>query len=154
MVKGLAKAVIVGNVTQDPELRTTTSGSKVCSFSIAVNRSYKSATGENREQVSYINCVAWSKAAEVIAQYIKKGSPLLVSGRLDQRSWEDKNTGQKRSTVEVTVEDFTFLGGDRNAENTSNDSSNTASSAANNTEDVIPEDIPDGEEVNLEDIPF
>ena len=92
-MRGFSKAIIAGNVTRDPEMRTTPSGSQVCSFAIAVNRSYKDSSGAQQDQVSYLDCVAWGKSAEIISQYIKKGSQLLVSGRLEQRSWEDKNRG-------------------------------------------------------------
>ena len=110
MARGFSKAIIVGNITRDPELRSTPSGAQVCGFSVAVNRNYKDSSGANQESVSFIDCSAWGKAAEIIAQYAKKGSGILVSGRLEQRSWEDKE-GQKRSRVEIVVEDFNFVGG-------------------------------------------
>ena len=108
-MRGFSKAIITGNLTRDPELRSTTSGSSVCSFSVAVNRVYRGADGENKEEVSFIDCLAWGKLGEMIAQYAKKGSGVLVSGRLNQRSWEDKN-GNKRSSVEIVAEDFNFVG--------------------------------------------
>lgn len=111
MAKGFNKVILMGNLTRDPETRTTTSGQNVTNFSLAVSRSWKGQDGQTQEQVSYINCVAWAKTGEIIAQYMSKGSPILVSGRLEQRSWEDKESGQKRSTVEVIVEDFNFVGG-------------------------------------------
>ena len=116
-MRGFSKAIIAGNVTRDPEMRTTPSGSQVCSFAIAVNRSYKDSSGAQQDQVSYLDCVAWGKSAEIISQYIKKGSQLLVSGRLEQRSWEDKNSGQRRSRTEIVVEDFSFIGGNNNGGN-------------------------------------
>ena len=91
-------------------MRTTPSGASVCSFSVAVNRVYKDASGTQKEDVSFIDCSAWGALGNMIGQYAKKGSAVLVSGRLDQRSWEDKNTGQKRSRVEIVVEDFNFIG--------------------------------------------
>lgn len=109
-MRGFSKAIITGNLTRDPEQRTTPSGAKLCSFSVAVNRAYRDANGNNQETVSYFDCVAWSRTADTICQYAKKGSAILVSGRLEQRSWEDKQTGQKRSRVEIVVEDFNFLG--------------------------------------------
>ena len=108
MARGFSKAIIVGNITRDPELRSTPSGAQVCSFSVAVNRNYKDSSGANQESVSFIDCTAWGRAGEIIAQYAKKGSGILVSGRLEQRSWEDKE-GQKRSRVEIVVEDFNLL---------------------------------------------
>lgn len=154
MARGFSKAIICGNITRDPELRSTPSGAKVCSFSVAVNRTYRDANGANQESVSFIDCSAWGKAAEILEQYAKKGTGILVSGRLDQRSWEDKNSGQKRSRVEIVVEDFNFLGGNGAGADGGN---SRASAGANSSDgaDVVPDDIPDdGSEVALDDIPF
>ena len=145
MARGFSKAIITGNITRDPELRTTPSGSQVCSFSVAVNRNYKDSSGESKEDVSFIDCSAWGKAAEIISQYAKKGTGILVSGRLDQRSWE--KDGQKHSRVEIVVEDFNFLGG------SSNSGSTGSPNNASNNEENAPTDIPD-EPINLDDIPF
>lgn len=162
-MRGFSKAIIVGNVTRDPEMRTTPSGSQVCSFAIAVNRSYKDSSGAQQDQVSYLDCVAWGKSAEIISQYIKKGSQLLVSGRLEQRSWEDKNSGQRRSRTEIVVEDFSFIGGNNNGGNGGGSygggSRGGGSKAAAATEDVdtgsdiVPDDVPD-DQINLDEIPF
>lgn len=151
-MRGFSKAIITGNLTRDPELRTTPSGASVCGFTVAVNRTYKDVSGGQREDVSFIDCSAWGKVGETIAQYAKKGTGVLVSGRLDQRSWEDKNTGQKRSRVEIVVEDFNFMGS-----GSSNNSSNFASTASAGT-DAAPaaEDRPveDEPEIDLSDVPF
>ncbi len=147
MARGFSKVIIVGNITRDPELRTTPSGTQVCGFSVAVNRNYKDNSGEQKENVSFFDCSAWGKSGEIIAQYAKKGSGILVSGRLEQRSWEDKE-GQKRSRVEIVVEDFNFVGG---ANGDGGNSGSSKSSAASS--DVAPDDI--GEEpIDLSDIPF
>ena len=108
MAKGFNKVTIMGNLTRDPELRTTPTGQSVAGFTLAINRTWKNANGEQQEAVDYIDCNAWGKAGEIIAQYMQKGRALLVSGRLQQRSWEQD--GQKRSKVEVVVEDFNFIG--------------------------------------------
>ena len=160
-MRGFSKAIIAGNVTRDPEMRTTPSGSQVCSFAIAVNRSYKDSSGAQQDQVSYLDCVAWGKSAEIISQYIKKGSQLLVSGRLEQRSWEDKNSGQRRSRTEIVVEDFSFIGGNNGGNGGSSYSggSRGGSKAAAATEeidtgsDIVPDDVPD-DQINLDEIPF
>lgn len=149
-MRGFSKAIITGNLTRDPELRTTPNGASVCSFSVAVNRTYRDSNGEQKEDVSFIDCSAWGKLGEMINQYAKKGSGVLVSGRLDQRSWEDKTTGQKRSRVEIVVEDFNFTGGARDNGGSSN--SNFGSSEPVSASD-IPDDIPD-EEIDLSDVPF
>ena len=146
-MRGFSKAIITGNLTRDPELRTTPNGANVCSFSVAVNRTYRDSNGEQKEDVSFIDCSAWGKLGEMINQYAKKGSGVLVSGRLDQRSWEDKNTGQKRSRVEVVVEDFNFLTGMERGDN----AGKGADAAAE--PEVVPDDIPE-EPIDLSEIPF
>ena len=146
MARGFSKVIIVGNITRDPELRSTPSGTQVCGFSVAVNRNYRDGSGEQKENVSFFDCSAWGKSGELIAQYAKKGSGILVSGRLEQRSWEDKE-GQKRSRVEIVVEDFNFIGG----VNGGDGGSKGASSAA--ATDVAPDDITD-EPIDLSEIPF
>ncbi len=145
-MRGFSKAIITGNLTRDPELRTTPNGSSVCSFSVAVNRVYRDSAGNQQEDVSFIDCSAWGKLGEMIGQYAKKGSGVLVSGRLDQRSWEDKNSGSKRSRVEIVVEDFNFLTANNDRDG------GKAVSAKEEPADVIPEDVPD--EIDLSEIPF
>ena len=145
-MRGFSKAIITGNLTRDPELRTTPNGASVCSFSVAVNRVYRDSNGEQKEDVSFIDCSAWGKLGEMINSYAKKGSGVLVSGRLDQRSWEDKTSGQKRSRVEIVVEDFNFTGAAREA-------GSASASSANDMPADIPDDIPD-EEIDLSDVPF
>jgi single-strand DNA-binding protein len=150
MARGFSKAIIVGNITRDPELRSTPSGAQVCGFSVAVNRTYKDNSGANQESVSFIDCSAWGRAGEIIAQYAKKGSGILVSGRLEQRSWEDKE-GQKRSRVEIVVEDFNFVGG--NGDGGASGGSRSGSSSAAAAADVAPDDISD-DPIDLSEIPF
>ena len=152
MARGFSKVIIVGNVTRDPELRSTPSGTQVCSFSVAVNRSYKDNSGSQVENVSFFDCSAWGKQGETIAQYVKKGSGILVSGRLEQRSWEDKE-GQKRSRVEIVVEDFNFIGGGDGGSYEGSSSRSKSSSKASASDDVAPDDISD-EPIDLSEIPF
>jgi single-strand DNA-binding protein len=111
MASDLNKAILIGRLTRDPELRYTQGGTSVCSFSIANNRTYVSA-GEKKEQVSFFNCVAWAKTGEVIAEYCKKGQRIGIEGRLQQRSWDDQE-GKKRQTVEIVVDNFQFLSAPR-----------------------------------------
>lgn len=156
MAKGFNKVVVLGNLTRDPELRSTPNGQNVASFSLAVNRSWKNASGETQEAVDYFDCVAWGKAGELISQYMQKGRAILVSGRLSSRSWEQD--GQKRSKVEVVVEDFNFIGeGGGNGGGSRGDSAPAAKSSApaskKSDEEVVIEDI-DDEPVDLSDIPF
>ncbi len=154
-MRGFNKVVLMGNLTRDPELRTTPTGQTVCSFSLAINRTWKNQSGEQQEAVDYIDCTVWGKPAEIINQYMKKGSGILVSGRLQQRSWEQE--GQKRSKVEVLVEDFNFVGGAGEGGGSSGYSpaQNTSSAPASSKkkDEATAEDIGD-EPINLDDIPF
>jgi single-strand DNA-binding protein len=157
MAKGFNKVILMGNLTRDPETRTTPSGQSVTGFGLAVNRTWRSADGNQQESVSFIDCVAWGKTGEIIAQYMQRGRALLVSGRLDQRSWEQD--GNKRSKVEVIVEDFNFVGGGDGGGSAGGGSQPAAStpssskSSSKKKDDVVIEDIGD-EPINLDDIPF
>lgn len=103
------KVILAGNLTRDPEVRYTPKGSAVARLSLAVNRTYTTETGEKKEEVSFVEVDAWGRQAEVIAQYMKKGRPILIEGRLKQDTWEDKNTHQKQSKLKVVLEGFTFI---------------------------------------------
>ena len=155
MAKGFNKVILMGNLTRDVEMRTTQSGQSVANFSLAVTRSWRDQNGQQQDQTSFINCVAWGKPGEIIAQYVQKGAPLLVSGRLDQRSYEDKD-GNKRTAVEVVVEDFNFVGSGRGGDDSSapRPSNNSSSSSSNSkAQDVVIEDI-DDKPIDLSEIPF
>ncbi len=108
------KVILLGNLTRDPELRYTPSGAPVCNFDLAVNRSYTTQGGERRDETCFITIVVWSKQAETCGQYLAKGRPVLVEGRLQQRSWETPE-GQKRSKHEVVADRVQFLGSRRDA---------------------------------------
>jgi len=103
------KVILAGNLTRDPELRYTPQGRAVARITLAVNRTWKNETGETKEEVSFVDVDVWGRQAEVISQYMKKGRPLLVEGRLKQDTWEDKNTNQKQSKLKVVLEGFTFI---------------------------------------------
>lgn len=105
----LNKVILVGNLTRDPELKYTPSGTAVVNLGLAVNRRY-TVNGEKREEVLFITCVAWGKTAEACGEYLHKGSSVLVEGRLQSREWETKD-GQKRTVIEVTTEFVQFLDG-------------------------------------------
>src|SRR3990167_9710926 len=109
MARSFNQVILMGNLTRDPELRTTPNGTSVCSFSLALNRSYRSSDGEWQEATDFIDIVAWGPLGERVAQYLSKGRAALVNGRLQSRSWDQD--GQKRSKVEVVANDVTFLGG-------------------------------------------
>jgi single-strand DNA-binding protein len=103
------KVLLIGNLTKDPELRYTPQGVAVVNLRLAVNRKFKDKNQEWKDEVCFITVVAWDKQAETCNQYLHKGSPIFVEGRLQSRSWED-NSGQKRNAVEVRAERVQFLG--------------------------------------------
>ncbi|HEB12206.1 MAG TPA: single-stranded DNA-binding protein [Actinobacteria bacterium] len=105
----LNRVVLIGNLTRDPELRFTPNGSPVANIGLAVNRTYTNKQGEKVQSVDFFTVVVWAKLAELCAEYLKKGSPIAVEGRLQSRSWE-KEDGTKRSVVEVVGENVQFLG--------------------------------------------
>ncbi len=101
---------LTGNLVRDPELRYTPKGTAVCNLSVAVNRQWKSESGEKQEEAAFVEVTAWGKTGETIAQYFKKGSKILLAGRLKQETWDDKDTGKKRSKIVVVAEQFWFQG--------------------------------------------
>lgn len=162
MARSFNQVILMGNLTRDPELRQTPNGQNVCSFSLALNRSYKGADGTWQEATDYIDVVAWGPLGERVAQYLSKGRPCLVNGRLQSRSWE--SDGQKRSKVEVNAQDVTFLGGGEGGgsngggggyqrSDSDGGSSKPAPSSTKKKDDVVIEDI-GNEPINLDDIPF
>jgi single-strand DNA-binding protein len=105
------KVILLGNLTRDPEVRYTPKGSAVCDLGIAVNRQYTLDSGEKREEVTYVDVVLWSRLAEIAGEYLKKGRPIFIEGRLQMDSWEDKQSGQKRTKLRVIGETMQLLGG-------------------------------------------
>ncbi|KPK80106.1 MAG: hypothetical protein AMS25_10330 [Gemmatimonas sp. SM23_52] len=110
MSRSVNKAIIIGNLGNDPEIRTTPSGTRVATMSVATNRRWVSRTGENQEETQWHRVVAWDKLAEIAEQYLKKGDRLFVEGRIQYRQWEDQN-GQKRYSTEIVANDMVMLGG-------------------------------------------
>jgi len=103
------KVLLVGNLTRDPELKHTPSNQAVAAIGIAVNRQYTTKDGEKREETTFVDCEAWGRQAEVMAQYLAKGRPVLIEGRLKLDQWQDQN-GNNRSKLKVVIENFQFLG--------------------------------------------
>ncbi len=154
MARSLNQVILMGNLTRDPELRQTPNGQNVCSFSLALNRSYKDQhSDEWKEVTDYIDVVAWGPLGERVAEYLSKGRRALVQGRLQSRSWEQD--GQKRSKVEVLASDVTFLDSRGGSDNNEGGNTPEAKSVSSNNskKDVVIEDIGD-EPINLDDIPF
>lgn len=148
----LNKAILIGNLTRDPELRSLPSGIKVCSFSLATNRVWKDKSGARQESVDYHNVVVFGRQAETVAQYMKKGSSILVEGRMQTRSWEDKNSGEKKYRTEV-IADRTQFGPKSSLASLANSNGATSQNTKPNDEELDSIEYPE-EDINPEDIPF
>ena len=107
----LNKVLLLGNVTRDPEVRYTPKGSAVCDLGVAVNRTYTTDSGEKREEVTFVDVTLWGRTAEVASEYLKKGRPVFIEGRLQMDTWDDKQTGQKRTRLRVVADNMQLLGG-------------------------------------------
>ena len=143
MAKSINQVILMGRLTRDPEMRTTTSGKSITSFSLAVDR------GGQSEQTDFFDVTAWEKLAELVNQYLSKGRRCLVQGRLQQDSWDDKETGKKRSKIVVVATDVTFLDGPSDGQSGSQGSSK----GSQTSNDVTPQDI-DDKPIDLSEIPF
>lgn len=146
MAKSINQVIIMGRLTRDPEMRTTTTGKTIASFSLAVDRQ-----GQD-DQADFFDVTAWEKLGELVNQYLSKGRRCLVQGRLRQDSWDDKETGKKRTRIEVVATDVTFLDGPNGGEGAPSGSSATSAPARKNN-DVAPSDI-DDTPIDLSEIPF
>ncbi|MBP6884097.1 MAG: single-stranded DNA-binding protein [Candidatus Pacebacteria bacterium] len=151
----LNKAMLIGNLTRDPELKSLPSGIKVCSFSIATNRVWKDKNGAKQESADYHNVVVFGRQAETVAQYMKKGSSIMVEGRMQTRSWDDKNSGEKKYRTEVIAERTQF--GPRAGATSGGGAPSMGSKAPSGGDqgggDVDAIEYPE-EDINPEDIPF
>jgi single-strand DNA-binding protein len=105
------KVMLIGNLTRDPEIKYTPKGTAIADIGLAVNRNYTTDSGEKREEVTFIDVTLWGRVAEIVGEYCKKGRPLFVEGRLQLDTWDDKQTGQKRSKLKVIGENIQLLGG-------------------------------------------
>ena len=148
------KVILVGNLTRDPELRYTPKGLAIAKLGLAVNRTWRNEAGETKEEVTFVDIDAFNKQAETIAKYVKKGSPLLVEGRLRLDQWDDKQTGQKRSRLGVVLEGFQFLGGGNRAEGGSGPASAPSSTATPSAPASAPESPAADNGGPEDDVPF
>ena len=105
------KVILIGNLTRDPEVRHTPKGTAVGDIALAINRAYTAENGEKREDTTYVDVTLWGRTAEIAQQYLRKGRPVYIEGRLQMDTWEDKSTGQKRSKLKVVAEALQLLGG-------------------------------------------
>lgn len=146
----LNKAILIGNLTRDPELKAIASGNKVCSFSLATNRTYKDANGNRQEKVEYHNIVVWGKTAENVAQYMRKGSQIMVEDRIETRSWDD-TAGVKKYRTEIIADTIQF--GSKGGASSPSSSAPKSSSKEEKEDEMDSIEYPD-EQINAEDIPF
>ena len=149
------KVILVGNLTRDPEVRYTPKGTAIAKLGLAVSRSWRSETGELKEEVTFVDVDAFGKTAETIGQYFKKGKPILIEGRLRLDTWEDKQTQQKRSKLGVVLENFRFIetrgDGAQGDARRASAAAPVAASAGAAAPDLPPEpDMP----ANEDDVPF
>jgi single-strand DNA-binding protein len=148
----LNKAIVIGNLTRDPELRSLPSGIKVCTFSLATNRVWKDKNGARQESTDYHNVVVFGRQAETVAQYMKKGSSILVEGRMQTRSWDDKTSGEKKYRTEIVADRTQF--GPKGSGNGAGGTTSAGSKApASESQEVDTIEYPE-EDINPEDIPF
>ena len=146
MARSINQVIIMGRLTRDPEMRTTPGGKSVTGFSLAVDRQ------TNDDQADFFEITAWEKLGELVNQYLTKGRRCLVQGRLRQESWDDKETGKKRSRVSIVATDVTFLDGPNDG-NSSSDAPSTSSTNSSKNKDVVIDDI-DDKPIDLSEIPF
>lgn len=155
MASSLNRAMLIGNLTRDPEVRKTPSGQSVANFSIATNRVYTDAAGQKKDQADYHNIVAWGRLAEICGQYLIKGKKVYIDGRMQTREWDGQD-GQKKYRTEVVAENLIMLGapGAGGAGGFSRDSADTAGDSTGPAVIAdVPSQTPD-DEIKLEDIPF
>jgi single-strand DNA-binding protein len=147
------KVILAGNLTRDPELRYTPKGMAIAKIGLAINRKWKSETGEMKDETTFVDVDAFGKTAETIGQYLKKGRPILIEGRLRYQTWEDKQSGQKKSKLGVVMETFQFMdsGGSRG-------DGGAASEASPSRPATASAPVPDGGEADAphegDDVPF
>jgi single-strand DNA-binding protein len=149
------RVILAGNLTRDPELRYTPKGVAIAKITLAINRTWKSETGEAKEEVTFVDVDAFGRQAEVVGQYMKKGRPFLVEGRLKLDQWEDKNTHQKQSKLKVVLEGFSFIDSKGADSGASSDAPRarpaTATTAA--TDAPAPAEV-EAPETEQDDVPF
>jgi len=152
----LNKVFVIGNLTRDPELKAIPSGIKVCSFSVATNRVWKDKNGARQEAVDYHNIVVFGRQAETVAQYMKKGSQVMIEGRMQTRSWDDATTNTKKYRTEVIADRVQFgsnTGGAKSGGNFDQSATAPKNSPVQNEGELDTIEYPE-EQINVEDIPF
>lgn len=152
--KSVNKVILIGNLGKDPEVKYTPQGTPVATITLATNERYKDKSGQWQDRTEWHNVVLWQRLAEIAGEYLKKGGKVYIEGRLQTRSWDDKQTGQKRYMTEVVANDLVLLGG-RGESSEGGGYSRGASSGGNNFDQRMPEPEPAGATpISDEDIPF
>ena len=155
MAKSVNKVILVGNLGKDPEVKFTPSGVPVAKFSLATNERYKDKGGEWQDRTEWHNIVAWQRLAEIVGEYVKKGSKIYIEGRLQTSSWEDKQSGEKKYRTEVVASDLVLLGGrGEGGGDHEGRSSRGASAPFDQRSSHSDEHVPASAEITDEDIPF
>lgn len=152
MAKSVNKVILIGNVGKDPEIRATPNGAMVASFSLATTDRAKDQNGNWVDKTEWHNLVAFQRTAEIIRDYVKKGSKLYIEGKLQTRSWDDKNTGEKKYRTEIIVNDLSLLSG--RGEGESGGYSRASSTASFHQSAPAADDISQSAEITDDDIPF
>jgi single-strand DNA-binding protein len=153
MAKGVNKVLLLGNLGKDPELRTTAGGMTVASFSLATADRQKDAQGNWADKTEWHNLVAFGRTAEIIRDYVKKGSQIYVEGKIQTRSWDDKTSGEKKYRTEILVNDLTLLGGGSGARSEGGSSSYSKPAASPSYAGAPANDYAD-QQITDDDIPF
>jgi single-strand DNA-binding protein len=152
-MKSVNKVILIGNLGKDPEVKYTPSGTAVAKIALATNERFKDKGGEWQDRTEWHNVVLWQRLAEIAGEYLKKGSKVYIEGRLQTRSWDDKNTNQKRYMTEIVAQDLVLLGG--RGEGTSDDGGRARSASASNFDQRTPEpEHAASGPITDEDIPF
>ena len=158
MAKSVNKVILVGNLGKDPEVKYTSTGTPVAKFSLATNEGYKDKNGQWQDRTEWHNIVAWQRLAEIVGEYVKKGSKVYIEGRLQTSSWDDKETGQKKYKTEIIANDLVLLGGrgESDSEGGSRGYSRGASAGASNLDQSQGhhEEPAHATQIQDEDIPF
>jgi single-strand DNA-binding protein len=148
------KVILLGNLTRDPEVRYTPKGTAVADLGLAVNRTYTADNGEKREEVTFVDVTFWGRTAEVAGEYLKKGRPVFVEGRLQLDSWDDKQSGQKRTKLKVIGENMQMLGAPRGAGGGGGGDEETSSAPRSSSRSAPPPKAAAPSQADDDEIPF
>jgi single-strand DNA-binding protein len=154
MAKSVNKVILIGNLGKDPEVKYTPSGLPVAKFSLATNERYKDKSGEWQERTEWHNIVAWQRLAEIVGEYVKKGSKLYIEGRIQTSSWEDKQSGEKKYRTEIVAQDLVLLSGRGDGDFEGRASRGAAANSFDQRPPQQHDEAAQGAEITDEDIPF